>query len=125
MADKWDERKKAQEDEYFVKKERELLAKLKAKQEAENKAADKNVAHMTCPKCGQPLRPGASKRSRSTNAPDVMAFGWMPVKWSKSRARKVIVGSADSGRKMVDGAGDSLQWARYSSYLRNILMRQQ
>jgi uncharacterized protein len=56
MADKWDERKKAQEDEYFVKKERELLAKLKAKQEAENKAAGKNAAHMTCPKCGEPLK---------------------------------------------------------------------
>jgi uncharacterized protein len=56
MADKWDERKKAQEDEYFVKKERELLAKLKAKQEAESKAAVKNVAQMTCPKCGQPLK---------------------------------------------------------------------
>jgi uncharacterized protein len=56
MADKWDERKKAQEDEYFVKKERELLAKLKAKQEAESKAAAKNAAHMTCPKCGEPLK---------------------------------------------------------------------
>ena len=56
MADKWEERKKAQEDEYFVKKERELLAKLKAKQEAESKAAAKNAAHMTCPKCGEPLK---------------------------------------------------------------------
>jgi uncharacterized protein len=56
MADKWDERKKAQEDEYFVKKERELLAKLKAKQEAESKAFAKNAAHMTCPKCGEPLK---------------------------------------------------------------------
>jgi uncharacterized protein len=56
MADKWDERKKAQEDEYFVKKERELLAKLKAKQEAESQAAIKNAAHMTCPKCGEPLK---------------------------------------------------------------------
>ena len=56
MADKWDERKKAQEDEYFVKKERELLAKLKTKQEAESKAAAKNAAHMTCPKCGEPLK---------------------------------------------------------------------
>ena len=56
MADKWDERKKAQEDEYFVKKERELLAKLKAKQEAESKPAIKNTAHMTCPKCGEPLK---------------------------------------------------------------------
>ena len=56
MADKWEERKKAQEDEYFVKKERELLAKLKAKQEAETKASGKNTAHMTCPKCGEPLK---------------------------------------------------------------------
>lgn len=56
MADKWDERKKAQEDEYFVRKERELLAKLKAKQEAESKAAVTNPARMTCPKCGEPLK---------------------------------------------------------------------
>ena len=34
MANKWDERKKAREDEYFVKKEREQLEKLKSKQEA-------------------------------------------------------------------------------------------
>ena len=38
MANKWDERKKAQEDEYFLKKEREQLAKLKAKHETESKA---------------------------------------------------------------------------------------
>jgi uncharacterized protein len=56
MANKWDERKKAQEDEYFVKKERELLAKLKAKQDTEAKAAAENVAHMRCPKCGEPLK---------------------------------------------------------------------
>lgn len=56
MANKWDERKKAQEDEYFVKKERELLAKLKAKQDTETKAAAENVAHMRCPKCGEPLK---------------------------------------------------------------------
>ena len=56
MADKWDERKKAQEDEYFVKKERELLAKLKAKQDTEAKAAAEKAAHMKCPKCGEPLK---------------------------------------------------------------------
>ena len=55
MANKWDERKKAQEDEYFVKKEREQLAKLKAKQEAEAKAAAKQAAYMKCPKCGESL----------------------------------------------------------------------
>ena len=56
MANKWDERKKAQEDEYFVKKERELLAKLKAKQENEAKATAEKTAHMRCPKCGEPLK---------------------------------------------------------------------
>ena len=56
MADKWDERKKAQEDEYFVKKEREQLAKLKAKQEAEAKEAAKKIAYMKCPKCGESLK---------------------------------------------------------------------
>ena len=56
MADKWDERKKAQEDEYFVRKERELLAKLKAKQDTETKAAIEKDARMRCPKCGEPLK---------------------------------------------------------------------
>ncbi len=56
MANKWDERKKAQEDEYFVKKERELLEKLKAKQETEAKAASEKTARMRCPKCGEPLK---------------------------------------------------------------------
>jgi ribosomal protein L37AE/L43A len=51
-TNKWDERKKAMEDEYFVKKERELLEKMRAKQAAETKAA----ASMKCPKCGQPLK---------------------------------------------------------------------
>jgi hypothetical protein len=55
VANKWDERKKAQEDEYFVKKERELLAKLKAKQESEAKEAQK-AFHMRCPKCGAALK---------------------------------------------------------------------
>jgi ribosomal protein L37AE/L43A len=56
MANKWDERKKAQEDEYFVKKERELIAKLKAKQDAEAKESAKTASYMKCPKCGAPLK---------------------------------------------------------------------
>ncbi|HXK27171.1 MAG TPA: zf-TFIIB domain-containing protein [Candidatus Binatia bacterium] len=56
MANKWDERKKAQEEEYFVKKERELLAKMKAKHEAEAKEAAKKASHMRCPKCGESLK---------------------------------------------------------------------
>jgi uncharacterized protein len=56
MANKWDERKKALEDEYFVKKEKELLEKLKGKQEKESKQNLKTAASMRCPKCGEPLK---------------------------------------------------------------------
>lgn len=56
MANKWDERKKAKEDEYFVKREKELLAQLKAKQEGEAKESIKKACHMRCPKCGEPLK---------------------------------------------------------------------
>jgi Zn-finger nucleic acid-binding protein len=56
MASKWDERKKAQENEYFLKKEREQLAKLRAKQTAEAKAEVQKSAPMRCPKCGEPLK---------------------------------------------------------------------
>ncbi|MBI4527151.1 MAG: zf-TFIIB domain-containing protein [Deltaproteobacteria bacterium] len=56
MADKWDERKKALEDEYFVKKERELIAKLKAKKDEEAGQAVKEICHMRCPKCGERLK---------------------------------------------------------------------
>lgn len=56
MANKWDERKKAQEDEYFVKKERELIAKMKEKQEAEAQETAKGAFYMKCPKCGETLK---------------------------------------------------------------------
>lgn len=56
MANKWDERKKTKEDEYFIKKEHELLAKLKAKQEGEARAASQKISSLKCPKCGEPLK---------------------------------------------------------------------
>ena len=48
--------KKAKEDEYFVKKESELVAKLKAKQAAEAKQSAKKDGPMKCPKCGETLK---------------------------------------------------------------------
>jgi uncharacterized protein len=56
VANKWEERKKAKEDEYFVKRERELLAKLKSKQETEARAAEQKNCYMRCPKCGASLK---------------------------------------------------------------------
>ncbi len=56
MANKWDERKKALEDEYFVKKERELIEKLKTKNAREQKEQLRELCRMRCPKCGEPLK---------------------------------------------------------------------
>ena len=56
MAGKWDERKKALENEYFVKKEKELIDKLKAKQEKEKQAEVTKAHSMRCPKCGAALK---------------------------------------------------------------------
>jgi hypothetical protein len=56
MADKWEERKKAQEDEYFVRKERELLEKLKAKQQADAQQAATEAAGLKCPRCGAAMK---------------------------------------------------------------------
>ncbi|HEY1372734.1 MAG TPA: zf-TFIIB domain-containing protein [Candidatus Binatia bacterium] len=56
MANKWDERKKALEDEYFVKQEKELIEKLKANQDKESKQSVKDICSMRCPKCGEPLK---------------------------------------------------------------------
>ena len=56
MANKWDDRKKAIEDEYFVKKEKELIAKLRTKSAAEKKEQLKELCRMRCPKCGEALK---------------------------------------------------------------------
>lgn len=44
MTNAWDERKKALEEEYFLKKEQEAIAKLKQ---------ESHLGH--CPKCGEKL----------------------------------------------------------------------
>jgi hypothetical protein len=56
VANKWDDRKKALEDEYFVKQEKELIEKLRAKQQKEAKQSVREMCHMRCPKCGEPLK---------------------------------------------------------------------
>ncbi len=47
MSEQLDERGRALENEYFHRKERELIEKMKAKLQAEN-AVD---LHLNCPKC--------------------------------------------------------------------------
>ena len=51
MSGVWDDRKKALEEEYFRRKEQEALEKMRAKREAEEKAAQSEAARLHCPKC--------------------------------------------------------------------------
>lgn len=50
MSKIWDERKKSIEEEYFRRKEQELIEKLRAKRaEEEQRGAEASAVH--CPKC--------------------------------------------------------------------------
>ncbi|HUF42014.1 MAG TPA: zf-TFIIB domain-containing protein [Verrucomicrobiae bacterium] len=100
MADKWDERKKAQEDEYFVRKERELLEKMKAKQQAEAQQASQAAAQLKCPRCGTVLKESTFQKIVVDQCPDCNGVwldageveqlvanesgGWLGKFWQKS-----------------------------------------
>jgi hypothetical protein len=54
MADVWEERKKALENEYFYRKEKEKLEKMKAEA---REVFTREVCKNRCPKCGDPIKP--------------------------------------------------------------------
>jgi len=54
MADKWEERKKALENEYFYKLERDQIEKVRA--DAREKIAGE-LCRNRCPKCGDRINP--------------------------------------------------------------------
>lgn len=54
MVDIWDERKKALENEYIYKKEKEKLEKMKA--EAREQLL-RETSRNRCPKCGESIEP--------------------------------------------------------------------
>lgn len=51
MSDIFDDRKKALEEEYFRRQEREAIEKLRAKMSAEEQAKVAESAQLQCPKC--------------------------------------------------------------------------
>lgn len=54
MANAWDDRKKALENEYFYKKEQELLGKIKHDTE---ETLARSCCKNRCPKCGEQIEP--------------------------------------------------------------------
>lgn len=51
MTNAWDSRKKAQEDEYFKRKEQEDLEKMRHKLDAEKAETERAASRIGCPKC--------------------------------------------------------------------------
>jgi uncharacterized protein len=51
MSGAWDDRKKGLEEEYFHRKEREALEKLRAQREAEDRSRQAEAERLNCPKC--------------------------------------------------------------------------
>jgi RNase P subunit RPR2 len=50
-------KERAEEDQYFAARDRELMAKLKDQQEAERTATSRELARARCPDCGDFLQP--------------------------------------------------------------------
>lgn len=55
MADIWDERKKGGEEDYFHRKDQELLEQMRQRLAAEEREHDKEASFLQCPKCGEKL----------------------------------------------------------------------
>ncbi|PLX88248.1 MAG: hypothetical protein C0619_13135 [Desulfuromonas sp.] len=54
MKDAWEERKKAKENEYFIKKDHELINQMKHQTEEE---LAKGYSKGRCPKCSEKIEP--------------------------------------------------------------------
>jgi ribosomal protein L37AE/L43A len=56
MSKIWDEREKSLEDEYFHRKERELIEKLHAQRDEEERGKKEEAPAVHCPKCEGSLK---------------------------------------------------------------------
>jgi len=74
-----DERGRALENEYFHRKEKELLDKMKAKIAGE----DATNLELGCPRCDGTLYETTTKASRSTSATNAPASGWTQANWRR------------------------------------------
>lgn len=56
LGERLREKGKAEEDRYFAEQEKKLKAKLQQKVVEEEEAKARKLAHMRCPKCGEPMQ---------------------------------------------------------------------
>ena len=56
MSDAFDERRRGLEEEYFHRKNKEAIEKLRAKMKVAQEAKAAGASSMTCPRCGGSLK---------------------------------------------------------------------
>ncbi len=56
FGDKLRDAERAREDQYFAKRDKELLEKMREQRDAEAEAAEPSVGDIRCPRCGCELR---------------------------------------------------------------------
>jgi hypothetical protein len=56
LGEKMRLKERAEEDRYFAERDRELIAKLKQAQAAEQEKTIRELAHARCPQCGERLQ---------------------------------------------------------------------
>lgn len=78
MANKWNIRKQAIEEEYFEEKEKQLIGKLKASQEVEKKHEILEICRMRCPKCAEALKERSFKKIQIDQCPGCGGI-WLDV----------------------------------------------
>ena len=87
-------KERAEEDRYFAERDRELIAKLKQAQAAEQEAMIRELARSRCPQCGERLRQRPSQGGMITECPTCQGM-WL------DKARLQVV-SQRGGEKWVE-----------------------
>jgi heterodisulfide reductase subunit A-like polyferredoxin len=81
MANILDERKKGLEEEYFRRKEQEVLEKTRQRLAAEQREPDE-ASFMRCPKCSEKLQERIFNDIKVIAVTVATVSGWMRASWS-------------------------------------------
>jgi hypothetical protein len=71
----WDERKKGLEEDYFNRKDRELMEQMCQRFAAKREERQQEAAFPCCPKCGEELEEIFFAASRSIAVLDALEYG--------------------------------------------------
>ena len=70
LGDKLRDAERGREDQFFAKRDQELLGKLRDEKATEKEAEIRALAHMRCPRCGQRLQERLQHEVRIDECPD-------------------------------------------------------